>query len=63
MKCQKCGLKLRRIMLLALLIDAGAEVSPGLQCAAGGEHEWDETAYPHEPEVFTMDEYRRNNSE
>lgn len=23
----------------------------------------DETAYPHEPQVFTMDEYRRENSE
>lgn len=46
MKCLKCGLKLRRIMLLALLIDAGAEVSPGLQCAAGGEHDFQEEDEP-----------------
>ena len=44
-KCVKCGVTLRRLMLIAMLQDAGAQCSPGpLKCSAdGGEHEWTKT--------------------
>jgi len=40
-KCNKCGLSLRRLMLLALIQDAGATVSQSANsCSAGGEHDF-----------------------
>ena len=45
-RCSKCGQTLKKLMLIALLQDAGARCSPGaLQCPTdGGDHEWgDET--------------------
>lgn len=47
MKCQKCHETLNRLLLLALLEDAGARCSPGaLQCLAGGEHNFSEDTSP-----------------
>lgn len=45
-RCTKCGQTLRRLMLVAMLQDAGARCSPGaLECSAdGGEHEWAKVA-------------------
>ena len=43
MKCIKCGQTLYRLMLLALLEDAGAKVYPSaIQCSEGGEHDFEE---------------------
>ena len=42
-KCAKCGQSLRKLMLLALMQDAGATVSPSADsCPAGGEHDFKE---------------------
>lgn len=39
-KCSKCGESLYRLMLLALIQDAGANVYPSAtKCANGGEHD------------------------
>lgn len=40
-KCSKCGESLRRLLLLAMLEDAGAHCSPSAtKCSAGGEHDF-----------------------
>jgi len=42
-KCNKCGQSLRRLMLLAMMQDAGAIVVPSADsCSAGGEHDFEE---------------------
>jgi|GEM_PF-6195281 len=41
--CNKCGKSLKRLMLLAMLQDAGATVIPSANnCSAGGEHDFEE---------------------
>jgi len=41
--CNKCGESLKSLMLLAMLQDAGATVSPSANnCSAGGEHDFKE---------------------
>ena len=45
MKCHKCKQTLRRLMILALLEDAGAKCSPAANdCPNGGEHDFQEHA-------------------
>ena len=40
MKCSKCGVTLRRQMLLAMLIDAGAKTRDPCLCPEGGDHDF-----------------------
>lgn len=43
MKCRNCGSEMRRLMLLALLQDAGARVYPSVEyCAEGQHHDFSE---------------------
>ena len=45
MKCAKCGISLQRLMLMAIMVDAGTKVVPSpLDCSEGGEHDFSETA-------------------
>jgi hypothetical protein len=39
-ECAKCGVSLRRQILLALLIDAGAQTIDPSQCPEGGDHDF-----------------------
>jgi len=42
-KCNKCGQSLMKLMLMAMMQDAGATVSPSADsCFAGGEHDFKE---------------------
>lgn len=46
-KCSKCGQTLRRLMLLAMIQDAGAECHPRAdECSAGGDHDFEEAKMP-----------------
>jgi len=38
--CVKCGVTLRRQLLLALMIDAGAKTRDPTLCPEGGEHDF-----------------------
>lgn len=75
MKCRKCKQTLHHLMCLALMEDAGAKCYPSATtCPEGGEHDFSEPepnvpprvvfeGEPEQPAVFTMEEYRRRNSE
>ena len=41
-RCSKCGISFKRLLLLAMLQDAGAHCHPGSDapCPKGGEHEF-----------------------
>ena len=41
-KCVKCGEIMRRMVLLALAIDAGAQTSNPCKCPEGGNHDFQE---------------------
>ena len=41
LRCEKCGESLTRLMLLAMIEDAGATVVPNAtECSAGGQHDF-----------------------
>lgn len=45
-KCVKCGVTLRRQMLLAMMIDAGARTNDPCECPSGGDHDFQSTKAP-----------------
>lgn len=41
-KCKKCGTTLRRQLLMAMMVDAGAQTSNPSECSEGGDHDFNE---------------------
>lgn len=56
-KCVKCGESVRRLALLAMMVDAGAKCWPyPLDCAGGGQHDFTPKPIQHDSDCATHNE-------